>query len=79
MKSSAFITNFPNHVPFGTVLKREIKSDLDIRFRPLYYFDRIVTIRALGDKLILWSLYRSLMHAAPRFFCFARRDAWALA
>lgn len=66
---------FSNHVPFGTVLKREIKSDLDIRFRPLYYFDRIVTIRALGDKLILWSLYRSLMACCTAFllFCAARR------
>jgi hypothetical protein len=66
---------FSSHVPFGTVLKREIKSDLEIRFRPLYYFDRIMTIRALGDNFILWSLYRSLLACCTMFllFCAARR------
>jgi hypothetical protein len=67
--------DFVNHVSVGSVLKREIKSDFEIRFRPLYYLDRILSIRVLGDNFFVWSLYRVLLAGLTSFllFCAARR------
>jgi hypothetical protein len=53
--------DFTNHASFSAVMTREITNDFSIRFRPLFYMDRIVTIKLLGDKFLLWSLYRTIL------------------
>jgi hypothetical protein len=62
--------DFNNHVPLLSVLKRELTNDFSIRFRPLFYADRILTIRVLGDNFLLWSIYRTIMAVFTSFLLF---------
>ncbi len=66
--------DFKNHAPFLTVLKREIVNDFSIRFRPLYYIERVLTIKAFGDDFQIFSVYRMLSAVFTSFllFLFAR-------
>jgi hypothetical protein len=70
--------DFKSHTPFITVLKREIKNDFSIRFRPLFYLDRILTIKIFGDIFPLWSVYRILLAVLTSFllFLFARNSGF---
>ena len=61
---------FANHASFLAVMKREITNDFSIRFRPLFYVDRIVTIKLFGDNFLLWNLYRTILAVITSFFLF---------
>ena len=65
---------FANHASFLAVMKREITNDFSIRFRPLFYADRIMTIKVFGDNFLLWNFYRTIIVAITSFllYCAAR-------
>ncbi|MFC2152103.1 hypothetical protein ACFLSE_06200 [Bacteroidota bacterium] len=43
------------------ITKKWIKDDLNIRFRPLYYFLRIVQTRLFGSNFFIWSVCTGLL------------------
>lgn len=43
------------------VTKKWLKDDLNIRFRPLYYFLRIVQTKLFGSNFFLWSVYTGIL------------------
>jgi hypothetical protein len=72
--------DFKSHESFLSVAKRELVNDFSIRFRPLYYIDRVTTILVFGDNFFLWSLYRTLIAVFTAFvlFLFARNFGMGL-
>jgi len=61
---------FVNKSSFLQILIREIKDDLQIRLRPLYYFERIVTIKIFGDNLLIFSFYKIFLVIISSVFLF---------
>ncbi|MCK5169192.1 MAG: hypothetical protein KAQ75_04865 [Bacteroidales bacterium] len=43
------------------VTKKWLKYDMIMRFRPLYYFHRIVETKLFGSNFFLWSLYTGVL------------------
>lgn len=50
--------------------KTIIKKDLDIRFRPFYYFNRAVLTKLFGTNFLLWSLYNAVLAIFSAYFLF---------
>lgn len=51
-----------------------IKTDLDIRYRPIFYVNRVLEVRLFGEKFILWSIWNAILASASFvFFYFGMR------
>ena len=44
-----------------SVATQWIREDLNSRYRPVYYFHRVVEARAFGDNFLLWSLWTAML------------------
>jgi len=47
-----------------------IKNDLNQRFRPLYFFHRIVLVKLLSTNYLLWSIYNGVLAILTSYFLF---------
>ena len=50
--------------------KSIIKNDLNIRFRPFYYFNRAVLIKLFSTNFLLWSIYNGVLAILTSYFLF---------
>lgn len=47
-----------------------VKNDLNIRFRPFYYFHRIIIVELLGTNFLYWSVYNVVLAIFTSYFLF---------
>jgi hypothetical protein len=47
-----------------------IKTDLNIRLRPFYYFHRVIEIKLLGTNFLFWSIYNVILAVLTSFFLY---------
>ena len=62
-----------------SVAKKWINEDFGIRFRPLYYFHRVIEAKVFGNNFMAWSLYTSslLIFSVLSFFLGMRKLAFS--
>lgn len=75
------INDFLKHMDFCQVAIRAISGDLNLRFRPFYYFHRYLQTRLFGINFTLWHIYNGLLAAFCAFFLylFARNANFSFA
>ncbi len=52
-----------------SVVAGKLKSDLNMRFRPFYYLNRVVEAKIFGNNFALWSIWNAVL-ASVTFTCF---------
>ena len=50
-----------NKVPLGNVISQWIQNDLNQRFRPLYWVERVVGTAIMGSDMFYWNCYKAVM------------------
>lgn len=50
-----------NKVPFGNVISQWMQNDLNQRFRPLYWVERVVGTAIMGSDMFYWNCYKAVM------------------
>lgn len=64
------INDFLKHGDFCQIAKGAILNDLNLRFRPFYYFHRVLQTRLFGINFTLWHIYNGFLAAFCAFFLY---------